>query len=74
MSAEVTAMRVARHKLEREVFAHRRELDEALTTERYDDAASARDAIRCGEEEMRRITLAIAVEVERLTARYDAEL
>ena len=49
-------------------------LDEMLTREEYDEAAELRDAIEAAEKEVGDYTDAIAAEVERATARYDAEL
>ena len=74
VSNEVTAHRAARHKLQRRVVDMRRSMEEALAREAYDEAAALRDEISAAEKEVEDITDAIAAEVERATARYDAEL
>ena len=74
VSNEVTAHRAARHKLQRRVVDMRKSMEEALASESYDAAAALRDDIAAAEKEVEDITDAIAAEVERATARYDAEL
>ena len=74
VSNEVTAHRAARHKLQRRVVDMRKSMEDALAREAYDEAAALRDDIAEAEKEVNGITDAIAAEVERATARYDAEL